>query len=79
VLHTADRFEQVVEPSVVTGVLVAEERKYRALVSSGRPLLDRLYPSGQLTDKDYEFLRDTHGLPRDLVTELLNGHDQPGQ
>jgi alanyl-tRNA synthetase len=75
VLDTADRFEQVIEPSVVTGVLLTEERKYRALISRGRPLLDRLYPSGQLTDRDYEFLRDTHGLSRDLVTELLNGHD----
>jgi alanyl-tRNA synthetase len=31
----------------------------------------RLYPSGRLTGEDYEFLRDTHGLPRELVTELL--------
>jgi hypothetical protein len=34
-------------------------------------LLQRLYPSGRLTRQDYEFLRDTHGLPRELVTELL--------
>ena len=34
-------------------------------------LLRRLYPSGRLTEEDYEFLRDTHGLPRELITELL--------
>jgi alanyl-tRNA synthetase len=71
VQHTAGRFGQVIESSQVTGVLAAEERKFRELVSRGRTLLRRWYPSGQLTGLDYEFLRDTHGLPRELVTELL--------
>jgi alanyl-tRNA synthetase len=71
VQHTAGRFGQVVESSQVTDVLAREERKFRDLVSRGRTLLGRLYPSGQLTEEDYEFLRDTHGLPRELVTELL--------
>jgi alanyl-tRNA synthetase len=53
-------------------VLVAEERRFRELVRRGRALLGRLYPSGRLTEADYEFLRDTHGLPRELVTELLS-------
>jgi alanyl-tRNA synthetase len=52
-------------------VLAEEERKFRDLVSRGRSLLGRLYPSGRLTEGDYEFLRDTHGLPRELITELL--------
>jgi alanyl-tRNA synthetase len=72
VQHTADRFGQVVEPSLVTDVLTAEERKFRALVSRSRPLLRRLYPSGTLAERDYEFLRDTHGLPRELVAALLD-------
>jgi alanyl-tRNA synthetase len=71
VQHTAGTFGLVVEPTLVTGVLADEERKFRQLVSRGRPLLRRLYPAGRLTEADYEFLRDTHGLPRDLVTELL--------
>jgi alanyl-tRNA synthetase len=70
--HTADRFGQVIEPFLVTDVLVGEERKFRELVSRGRSLLRRLYPSGRLTEQDYEFLRDTHGLPRDLVTDWLH-------
>jgi len=53
-------------------VLAAEERKFRDLISRGRTLLQRLYPSGRLTGEDYEFLRDTHGLPQELVTELLS-------
>jgi alanyl-tRNA synthetase len=77
VQHTADQFGQVIEPSLVTDVLAAEERKFRDLVGRSRPLLRRLYPSGGLTEQDYEFLRDTHGLPRELVTELLN-KPEPG-
>jgi alanyl-tRNA synthetase len=71
VQHTAGRFGQVIESSLVTDVLTAEERKFRDLVSRGRTLLGRLYPSGRLTEEDYEFLRDTHGLPPELVTQLL--------
>ena len=72
VQHTADRFGQLIEPSSVTDVLTAEERKFRVLVSRSLPLLRRLYPSGTLAEQDYEFLRDTHGLPRELVTALLD-------
>ena len=72
VCHTTRQFGQVIEPSVINGVLADEERKFRELVGRSRPLLRRLYPSGQLTERDYEFLRDTHGLPKDLVTELLS-------
>jgi alanyl-tRNA synthetase len=72
VRDTAARFGQVIESSLVSDVLAAEERKFRQLVSRGRPLLRRLYPSGRLTEEDYEFLRETHGLPRELITELLS-------
>ena len=68
---TATRFGQVIESSLVTDVLAAEERKFRELIGRGRSLLRRLYPSGRLTEEDYEFLRDTHGLPGELITELL--------
>jgi hypothetical protein len=72
VQHTAGQFGQVIESSQVTDVLVAEERRFREPVSRGRALLGRLFPSGRLTETDYEFLRDTHGLPRELVTEVLS-------
>ncbi|HEY1626828.1 MAG TPA: alanine--tRNA ligase-related protein [Streptosporangiaceae bacterium] len=71
VRHTASQFGQLIEPSLVTSVLTAEERKFRDLIGRGRVLLRRLYPSGQLTEQDYEFLRDTHGLPREVAAELL--------
>lgn len=68
---TARRFGQSVTPGVVFPVLLSEERKFRELLTRGRALLPRLYPSGRLTEDDYAFLHDTHGLPRDLVTDLL--------
>jgi alanyl-tRNA synthetase len=67
---TADRFGQPIETPLVTGVLAAEERKFRDVTVRGRSLLRRLYPSGNLTEQDYEFLRDTHGLPPELVSAL---------
>ena len=44
--------------------------KFAELLRRGRPLLARLYPSGRLSEDDYEFLFQTHGLPREVVTEL---------
>jgi len=71
VLHTAAQFGQPTEPAVVSGVLLAEQRKFSELLKRGRSLLRRLYPSGLLTEDDYLFLHDTHGLPRELVRELV--------
>jgi alanyl-tRNA synthetase len=71
VTDTCERFGVAVEASTVLDVLRSEERKFAELLRRGRSLLSRLYPSGQLTEDDYEFLRDTHGLPRELVTDLV--------
>jgi alanyl-tRNA synthetase len=71
VTDTGERFGQQPDPAVVLGVLESEERKFRGLLTRGRPLLARLYPTGQLSEDDYEFLRDTHGLPRELVSGLV--------
>ena len=54
-------------------VLLAEERRFRQLLTRGRSLLARLYPSGSLTEADYRYLHDTHGLPRELVLDVLTG------
>ncbi len=68
---TSTWFGQPAGPGEVVPVLLSEERKFRELLTRGRSLLPRLYPSGQLTDEDYAYLHDTHGLPRELVTELV--------
>lgn len=72
VTETADQFRQPGEPAEVRSVLLAEERRYRQLLTRGRSLLARLYPSGSLTESDYQYLHDTHGLPRELVTDVLS-------
>jgi alanyl-tRNA synthetase len=72
VTETADQFRQPGEPAEVRSVLLTEERRFRQLLTRGRSLLTRLYPSGSLTDADYQYLHDTHGLPRELVTDVLS-------
>jgi alanyl-tRNA synthetase len=71
VLETAEPFGISIDTLLVTEVLAAEERKFGDVVTRGRSLLPRLYPSGSLTEQDYVFLRETHGLPRELVSALL--------
>jgi alanyl-tRNA synthetase len=73
VQHTLARFGQEEDPGRVRDVLLAEERKFGALVSRGRSVLMRLYPGGHLTDSDYRYLHETHGLPRELMTALASG------
>jgi len=70
VLDTGVRFGQSITPALVLDVLTSEERKFSELLTRGRSLLRRLYPTGVLTEDDYAFLHDTHGLPRELVTSL---------
>jgi alanyl-tRNA synthetase len=72
VRDTLTRFGQSVPPGLVRDVLLTEERKFSGLVSRGRSVLQRLYPEGLLTEDDYAYLHATHGLPRELVTELAS-------
>ncbi len=55
----------------VRGVLADEERRFRALLERGRRVLLRWQVGGPLSDEDYRYLHDTHGLPRELVVILL--------
>jgi alanyl-tRNA synthetase len=52
----------------VPDVLRDEESRFRKLVSRGRDLLSR-YPE-DLTEEDFVYLHETHGIPRDLVPLL---------
>src|SRR5215469_7655143 len=71
VSDTLMRFRQSTPTPVVVETLLAEERKFRGLLTRGRSLLQRLYPEGELTEDDYRYLHETHGLPRELVGELV--------
>ncbi|WP_184943258.1 alanine--tRNA ligase-related protein [Kitasatospora kifunensis] len=70
VRHTLDRFRQEEEPEVVRRVLLDEERGFGRLLERGRNVLARRRFQGPLSEEDFHYLHDTHGLPRDLVLSL---------
>jgi alanyl-tRNA synthetase len=70
---TLDRFEQN-GPGEWSLVIGEEEDRFRRLLERGRSLVGKLRRTGPLTDDDVRFLRETHGIPEDLVTgPLLSG------
>jgi alanyl-tRNA synthetase len=69
--ETLTQFRQYVEGGLVREVLHGEERRFAGLLSRGRKVLDRFGPDRPLTEADLRYLHQTHGLPTDLVTELL--------
>ena len=70
--QTLTQFGQYEESGPVRGVLRGEERRFVDLLTRGRKVLARLGPGGPLTDADLRYLHQTHGLPPELVTELLD-------
>ncbi|MFJ8039493.1 alanine--tRNA ligase-related protein [Kitasatospora sp. NPDC096147] len=76
VRHTLDRFRQDTDPEVVRQVLSEEEQRFDRLLERGRRVLSRPRYRGRLTEQDFHELHDTHGLPRELVTNLRSteGH-----
>ena len=71
--HTLERFGQEVGSGPVRDVIRGEEQRFAGLVSRGRKVLARFGPGpGQpLAEADLRYLHETHGLPPELVTELL--------
>jgi alanyl-tRNA synthetase len=69
--HTLARFGQDSASGVVAGVLQGEERRFARLLTQGRAVLAQLGPGRTLTEADLKYLHETHGLPPELVTELL--------
>lgn len=68
--HTLGHFRQSADPHEVRTTLLDEEHKFELLLHRGRTVLSRTRFTGPLTDDDYHYLHDTHGLPRDLVVYL---------
>jgi alanyl-tRNA synthetase len=68
--HTLAQFGQPTGSGPVGEVLRAEERRFAGLLTRGRKVLAQL-GSGSLTEAEFRYLHETHGLPPDLVTELL--------
>ena len=69
--HTLARFGQGPSSGLVADVLRGEEQRFAGLLTRGRKVLAQLGPGRPLTDPDFRYLHQTHGLPPELVTELL--------
>jgi alanyl-tRNA synthetase len=63
----------------VRAVLLDEEGRFTDLLARGRTVLSRRRPTGPLTEDDFRYLHETHGLPREFVTEMLSGETVPGK
>ncbi|NBE54793.1 alanine--tRNA ligase-related protein [Streptomyces boluensis] len=71
--HTLDHFRQSLGSGPVLEQLRAEEQRFGRLLERGRRVLSRREFRGPLTEQDYAYLHDTHGLPRELVDGGLLG------
>jgi alanyl-tRNA synthetase len=70
--QTLTQFGQHQESGPVREVLRSEERRFADLLTRGRRVLAQLGPGRPLTEADLRYLHQTHGLPPELVTELLD-------
>jgi alanyl-tRNA synthetase len=75
VRYTGQHFRQTVDD--VPTIWQDEERRFRNLLTRGRPLVQRQLRdrNGLLDDGDYHYLHDTHGLPRELI-DFIGGGDR---
>jgi alanyl-tRNA synthetase len=69
--HTLTQFGQGPGSGPVSDVLRTEEQRFAGLLSRGRKVLSQFSPGRALTEDDLRYLHQTHGLPPELVTELL--------
>jgi alanyl-tRNA synthetase len=74
--HTLAQFGLDTDPEVIRAVLRDEERRFSDLMTRGRKVLARFESGRPLTPEDLSYLHQTHGLPPDLVTEILT---EPGE
>jgi alanyl-tRNA synthetase len=74
--HTLAQFGLDTDPEVIRAVLRDEERRFSDLMTRGRKVLARFESGRPLTPEDLTYLHQTHGLPPDLVTEILT---EPGE
>jgi alanyl-tRNA synthetase len=69
--HTLEHFGLSTNPPGVRSVLLEEQRRFDGLLSRGQRVLSRRLSRGPLSEQDYQELHETHGLPRELVVELI--------
>jgi alanyl-tRNA synthetase len=70
--HTLDQFGQDASPEPILRALADEQWRFADLLTRGRKVLAQFGPDHQLTAADLAYLHETHGLPPELVSELLS-------
>ncbi len=55
----------------VREVFAAEERRFGGLLTRGRKVLSQYEPGRELSSQELTYLHETHGLPPELVADLL--------
>ncbi len=70
--HTLDQFGQDASPEPILRVVADEQWRFADLLTRGRKVLTQFGPDHQLTAADLAYLHETHGLPPELVSELLS-------
>jgi len=68
--HTLNHFHQGEVLTLVRRILIDEEIRFSNLLDRGRKILSHERFHKSLDDTDYEYLHETHGLPRELVDSL---------
>jgi alanyl-tRNA synthetase len=77
VAHTLGHFSQDTDVAAVRKVLGDEELRFAELLVRGRAVLSRRRSSDPISEEELRYLHDTHGLPRELVVELLPERSRP--
>lgn len=71
VRHTLDHFHQSDVLSTVRRILIEEQTRFGNLIERGRRIISHQRFHKTLDDSDFDYLHETHGLPRELVLQLL--------
>jgi alanyl-tRNA synthetase len=69
--QTLDHFHQGELVTLVRRIMIDEEIRFTNLLERGRKVLSHDRFRKPLDDSDFEYLHETHGLPRELVDSLL--------
>lgn len=71
--HTLQWFGVDGDSDVIRQILIDEYRRYESTLRRGRQEVDRVLRRGGIGENEYRWLWETHGLPREVVEELLPG------
>ncbi|WP_112240324.1 alanine--tRNA ligase-related protein [Kribbella monticola] len=69
--HTLEHFHQGELPTLVRRILIDEEIRFANLLERGRRIISHERFQKTLDQSDFNYLHETHGLPRELVQSLL--------